>query len=232
MHCSVCGGGGEGWEESVSIKRVQDLPERNTAEVEGAVEAPEGKRSRNYVAEEGEKRKGEKVSEDQRSSVSGIEAVSERRARTRSMALFSARRHSFTLRKVWTWARAGKACVQEERDTERGRQREHAGSRPCRTERYSYRDCSHIRSYRHAPTQQHRQGKSKKQSWGIYQKYLHKQIFTQQRYFERKYHKLQQSEKSYEASSTWICAHQRWALLGRSEVLTYYYMHRTAKKME
>lgn len=100
MQC-VCGGG-EGWEESVSIKRVQDLPERNTAEVEGAVEAPEGKRSRNYVAEEGEKRKGEKVSEDQRSSVSGIEAVSERRARTRSMALFSARRHSFTLRKVWT----------------------------------------------------------------------------------------------------------------------------------
>lgn len=58
MQC-VCGGG-EGWEESVSIKRVQDLPERNTAEVEGAVEAPEGKRSRNYVAEEEEKRKGER----------------------------------------------------------------------------------------------------------------------------------------------------------------------------
>lgn len=29
----------------VSIGRVQDLPERNTAEDEGAVEAPEGERS-------------------------------------------------------------------------------------------------------------------------------------------------------------------------------------------
>ena len=45
---------------------------------------------------------GRMTSEDQRSSVSGMEAVSERRARTRSMALFSARRHSFTLRKLWT----------------------------------------------------------------------------------------------------------------------------------
>lgn len=97
MHCDVCG-------EGVSIKRVQDLPERYTVEVEGAAEAPEGKRSGGYVAEEGE-RKGEgrqTISEDQRSSVSGMEAVSERRARTRSMALFSARRHSFTLRKAWT----------------------------------------------------------------------------------------------------------------------------------
>lgn len=49
-----------------------------------------------------EDRKREKWgAEDQRSSVSGIEAVSERRARTRSMALFSARRHSLTLRKLW-----------------------------------------------------------------------------------------------------------------------------------
>lgn len=36
MHCSVGG---------VSIGRVQDLPERNTAEDEGSVEAPEGERS-------------------------------------------------------------------------------------------------------------------------------------------------------------------------------------------
>lgn len=92
MHCSVGG-------------RVQDLPERNTAEDEGAVEAPEGKRSVEVMwlrrGEEGEE--GEQMMpEDQRSSVSGMEAVSERRARTRSMALFSARRHSFTLRKLWT----------------------------------------------------------------------------------------------------------------------------------
>lgn len=40
--CSVCGVGGEG---IVSTGRVQDLPERNTAEDEGAEEAPEGKRS-------------------------------------------------------------------------------------------------------------------------------------------------------------------------------------------
>jgi len=45
---------------------------------------------------------GQMMSEDQRSSVSGMEAVSERRARTRSMALFSTTRHSFTLRKVRT----------------------------------------------------------------------------------------------------------------------------------
>lgn len=49
-----------------------------------------------------EKGREQAMPEDQRSSVSGIEAVSERRARTRSMALFSARRHSFTLRKLWT----------------------------------------------------------------------------------------------------------------------------------
>lgn len=89
----------------VSVGRVQDLPERNTAEDEGAVEAPEGKRSVEVMwlrrGEEGEE--GEQMMpEDQRSSVSGMEAVSERRARTRSMALFSARRHSFTLRKLWT----------------------------------------------------------------------------------------------------------------------------------
>lgn len=35
MHCSVGG---------ASSGRVQDLPERNTAEDEGAVEAPEGER--------------------------------------------------------------------------------------------------------------------------------------------------------------------------------------------
>lgn len=96
MHCSVGG---------VSIGRVQDLPERNTAEDEGAVEAPEGERSVEVMwlrrGEEGEKG-GQMMSEDQRSSVSGMDAVSERRARTRSMALFSARRHSFILRKFWT----------------------------------------------------------------------------------------------------------------------------------
>lgn len=96
MHCSVGG---------VKIGTVQDLPERNTAEDEGAVEATEGEGSVEVMwlrrGEEGEKG-GQMMSEDQRSSVSGMEAVSERRARTRSMALFSARRHSFTLRKVWT----------------------------------------------------------------------------------------------------------------------------------
>lgn len=51
---------------------------------------------------EGEREKEEMTSEDQRSSVSGMEADSVRRARTRSMALFSARRRSFTLRKLWT----------------------------------------------------------------------------------------------------------------------------------
>lgn len=98
MHCSVLG-------REVSVGMMQDLPERDTAEDEGAVEAPQGERSVEVMwlrgEEEGEKR-GQMMSEDQRSSVSGMEAVSERRARTRSMALFSARRHSFTLRKLWT----------------------------------------------------------------------------------------------------------------------------------
>lgn len=66
---------------------------------------------------------------DQRSSVSGMEAVSERRVRTRSMALFSARRHSLTLRKAWTWARAGKACIHGKRDIEKSRQRKQARSK-------------------------------------------------------------------------------------------------------
>lgn len=46
--------------------------------------------------------KEEMTSEDQRSSVSAMEADSVRRVRTRSTALFSARRRSFTLRKLWT----------------------------------------------------------------------------------------------------------------------------------
>lgn len=85
---------------------LQDLPERNTAEDEGTVEAPEGERSVEIMwlrkgrggGEEG----GRMMSEDQRSSVSGMAAASERRVRARSMALFSARRLSFTLRKVWS----------------------------------------------------------------------------------------------------------------------------------
>lgn len=67
----------------------------------GAVEAPGGQRSVKGSRRERE-RKGEMTSEDQRSSVSGMEADSVRRARTRSMALFSARRRSFTPRKLWT----------------------------------------------------------------------------------------------------------------------------------
>lgn len=73
----------------------------------GAVGAPQGgKRSVEvkWFGQGARKEKGREraMPEDQRSSVSGMEAVSERRARTRSMALFSARRHSFTLRKLWT----------------------------------------------------------------------------------------------------------------------------------
>lgn len=119
---------------------------------------------RSYVAEEWgeeERKWGQMMSEDQRSSVSGMEAVSERRARTRSMALFSARRHSFILRKVWTWAIAGKACTEEERDTERGRQRKHAGKQAVCREKDSYRHYIHIRIYGHAPTHLLRQGKRK-----------------------------------------------------------------------
>lgn len=81
--------------------KVQDLPDGNTAEGEGAAEAPGGQRSVKGSGRERE-RKEEMTSEDQRSSVSGMEADSVRRARTRSMALFSARRRSFTPRKLWT----------------------------------------------------------------------------------------------------------------------------------
>lgn len=73
---------------------MQDLPDRSTAEDEGGCG---GKRKGGAG-----RRKEELLSEDQRSSVSGTEADSERRARTRSMALFSARRRSFTLRKLWS----------------------------------------------------------------------------------------------------------------------------------
>lgn len=132
---------------------------------------------RSYVAEEwgrrgGREEGGQMMSEDQRSSVSGMEAVSERRARTRSMALFSARRHSFTLRKVWTWAIAGKACTEEERDTERGRQRKHAGRQAMCREKDSYRHCIHLHLYRHAPTRLRRRGKE--QTWGTYEQNLYK----------------------------------------------------------
>lgn len=131
MHCSVWGGGehwdgaGPAWEEHSRGEGVC----RGTRRTEEC---------RSYVAEEGDSTEegGKTMSEDQRSSVSGIEAVSERRARTRSMALFSARRHSFTLRKVWTWARAGKACTEEDRDT--GADRESMqGSRTCGKEKES-----------------------------------------------------------------------------------------------
>lgn len=81
--------------------KVQDLPDGNTAEGEGAAEAPGGQRSVKGSGRERE-RKEQMTSEDQRSSVSGMEADSVRRARTRSMALFSARRRSFTPRKLWT----------------------------------------------------------------------------------------------------------------------------------
>lgn len=42
-----CAGGGDALQcrKIVSIGRVQDLPERNTAEDEGAEEAPEGEKS-------------------------------------------------------------------------------------------------------------------------------------------------------------------------------------------
>lgn len=87
---------------------------------------------RSYVSEERDStgEEGQMMSEDQRSSVSGMEAVSERRARTRSIALFSARRHSFTLRKVWTWTRAGKACTEEDRETGADRESKQ-GSSQC-----------------------------------------------------------------------------------------------------
>lgn len=80
---------------------MQDLPDRNSAEDEGLWRHQEDKGV--WREAEGGERKEELLSEGQRSSVSGRpEADSERRARTRSMALFSARRHWFTLRKLWT----------------------------------------------------------------------------------------------------------------------------------
>lgn len=110
-------GGGE-W----ASRTVPDLPERNTAEERGGRGGARGKEERGGKAgSTGEWRRRKK--KNQRSSVSGTEAVSERRARTRSMALFSARRRSFTLRKLWTWARAGKACTEEDREIQSGADR-------------------------------------------------------------------------------------------------------------
>lgn len=99
-----------------------------------------------------EKGRKQAMPEDQRSSVSGMEAVSERRARTRSMALFSARRHSFTLRKLWTWARAGKACTEEDREIQRGADTE--GMQGGGTERKK-KACAENRTQAHTYTHTH-----------------------------------------------------------------------------
>lgn len=225
-------GGGEGWEESVSIKRVQDLPERNTAEVEGAVEAPEGKRSRNYVAEEGEKRRGER-SQRIRGPLSPALRPSQRGGRGREAWLYFQPGDTRSLS-----ARSGPEPEQgkpayRRREIQRGADREsmrgagHVAQRDTHTETAAI--SAHTGMHPHSSIDR---GNQRSRAEGFIRntyinKYLHNRDI-----FERKYHKLQQSEESYEASSTWICAHQRWALLGRSEVLTYYYIHRTAKKME
>lgn len=138
-----------------ALKKRRDLPERTTAESkERGCEGDRRNEGVRRVCGRGKGEKGRKLgwTEDQRSSVSGMEAISERWARTRSMARFSARRHSFTLRKARTWARAGKTCTQGEPDTERKADRGKAGREAghFQRERDSYRGCFRIHSNRHA----------------------------------------------------------------------------------
>ena len=194
MHCSVS--------EKKAEKVWPAWEEHSKEEGGGGFGGTRAKeKCRGYVAEKGgngEEMRADDFLEDQRSSVSGMETVSERRARTRSMALFSARRHSFTLRKDWTWARAGKAYIKGgERDTGGVDRENRQGGRPCAKRLYPHpliQACTHT----------DRGNETTTAAGFIWKKNLHKQIITQQGYSEKKQEKKAETSKGFVLCKNWF----------------------------